>query len=120
MLRRTAALIFLAGLIIGCKSQGPKILSMTGSWRATSSGVTITLTLNENGKSITGSGTVQGSSSVAVDVTGMHEHPSVSLTLAAQGYAPMNFTGSFDGDNSVSGTLNGSGAVNEPATFLRQ
>jgi hypothetical protein len=80
------------------------------------------LTLSEDkDKRIDGSGSLAGSSAaVALTITGTHVHPDVTLTMKATSYQDMNFSGKFSGDNSIVGSLNGSGFVNESLTLSRR
>jgi hypothetical protein len=73
------------------------------------------------GGAVTGTGTISGAGTpLAITVTGTHSHPNVSLNANAPGFEPMNFQGTFTNDNTINGTLNGSGFDNFALTLQRQ
>ena len=92
-----------AALGCGDDANEPKIPSLDGRWSGTTSDLTIDLTLTESDREITGSGTLSGSSSLALQVDGSHVHPDVSLTMSASGYEDTNFTGEMINDEAVRG-----------------
>jgi PKD repeat protein len=99
--------------------------SMSGTWQGTfdldGSQVTTNMILTESGGSVSGSGAFQTSGgSLAFTVTGTHPHPTVALTLMASGFEDTNYSGTFTGNNTVAGALNGSGFNDEPLTINRQ
>ena len=51
-------------------------------------------------------------------VSGTYADPNVSLTLVAQGYQPLSFTGTRAGGQ-IAGTLNGSGFNSVPITLYK-
>ncbi len=121
---RILVMVSLALAMIGCSggdSNAPKTpTTVTGTWVGTSSGATVNLVLTENSGTVSGSGTmVAGTASIALTVAGSHNGASVSLTFKTSGFQDTNLTGTFAG-NSITGTLNGSGFVNEPVTLQRQ
>jgi hypothetical protein len=111
-------------------STPPPVPSATGTWlgnAVTDFGANrfITLALQENGQ------TVSGTCSVAVSlvdppywtcsVSGAHDHPSLDLTLTEPTFAPLTITGTFTDANTYSATLSGTaGWTNTPVTFMRQ
>jgi len=121
--RSVVALLLLSVFVAACNDdQGPKIPSMSGTWSGYIGGITFSLTLTEDkDRRVEGSGSVSASSTaIAFTVTGNHVHPNVTLTIKATGYYDLNFSGKYSGDNTIVGTLNGSGFVNEPLTFNRR
>lgn len=97
--------------------------TLDGRWVGTASGVTMDVTLNENDTGdVTGSGTLSGSTSIAMTITGTHTYPNVSFTAHANGYEDMNFTGKLAAGEtaSITGTLNGSGFNNFALTLRAQ
>lgn len=117
-----ATLLLLAA--VGCGDKGPTeppIPVLTGGWQGNTGGATVTMTLSAAGPSLSGSGNLSGAGgALALQITGTHAHPSVSLTFTAPGYQPLNFQGTMQGDRSIVGTLSGSGYNNDPITFHRQ
>ncbi len=102
----------------GGDATGPKTPSLTGSWSGNVTEGTVSLTLVESeAGAVTGSGNLAGV--VAVNVTGSHAHPNVSLTLAASGFQSANITAVMSGNDTMTGTLNGSGWVSVPITLTR-
>lgn len=95
------------------------IPTATGGWSGNNSGITLSVVLAETGGTVSGSGTLAGTTSLAVTVAGTHAHPTLSLTFAAPGFQPSVFIGSYTASNTVSGTINGSGFVNFPMTLTR-
>jgi hypothetical protein len=92
----------------------------TGQWTGSSLGLTLSLTLTETSGQISGTATLASSSqTVALTVTGLHAHPSVSLTLSAAGFEPTNYTGTFSGNDAINGSLSGSGFVNFALNLTR-
>lgn len=101
----------------------PAIPTATGQWTGTASGISFSFTLSEasNG-SITGSGSASApTGSIAMTVrSGTHAHPNISLTLGGEGFEDANFQGAFAGDNTITGSINGSGFNNFALTLQRQ
>lgn len=93
----------------------------TGTWIGSATGVTLTATITESASgSLSGSGNFNGpEGAVAVTITGTHTHPSISFTMTSTGFTDVNYAGSFTGNNTIQGTLNGSGFVNFALTLLR-
>ena len=115
-------LIFFSVAAVGCGDDAnePKIPSLDGRWSGTTSDLTLSVTLTEDERVVTGSGTLSGSStSIALAVDGSHVHPDVSLTMSASGYEDMNFTGEFINDEAVRGELRGSGFNGETLTLSK-
>jgi hypothetical protein len=98
--------------------------TMTGQWSGSfsSNGVAtaLSMTLQETGGNITGSGNLSAPGvAIAITVAGTHAHPNVSLTLSATGFSPINLSGQYTDTRTITATLNGSGYVNQPATITR-
>ncbi len=119
---RIALVLLFSLAVIGCGDDAsePKIPTLDGRWSGTTSDLTVNLTLTEDNREVTGSGTLSGTSSIALQVDGSHVHPDVSLTLSASGYEDMNFTGELINDESVRGELRGSGFNGETLTLRKQ
>ena len=125
-MKRTIAAAGVLGTLLLSACGGETTPTVNGRWSgsATSASlglVTLTLTLSEseNG-AITGSGNIVDGENVAVTVTGTHADPNVSmnLSLGAQ-FEAINFAGQFVGDNTITGTLNGSGFTNFAMTLRK-
>jgi hypothetical protein len=96
--------------------------NVNGSWEGILEiGGTLTLTLTQNGNSVTGTGFfVQGSFNVACTVpSGSCDGSIVSLTIDTEGFIPFTYLGTFTDDNVHTGHLNGSGFTNESITFTK-
>ncbi len=123
---RAAVILALAVVFAGCRdndlSTEARTPSASGTWTGVMTIGTMTLTLAEDaGGSITGAGNIQGSGEgVSLTVTGTHVHPSITLTLRSSGFQDANYTGKFVTENTISGSLTGSGFNNETLTLTRQ
>ncbi|MFQ5538646.1 MAG: hypothetical protein ACE5GJ_14490 [Gemmatimonadota bacterium] len=85
---------------------------VSGSWKGSSLGITLSLVLAEGlGGAVSGSGNVSAPDlTVALTVRqGTHTYPNLSLVLGAVGYEEMNFSGKLVTETLITGTLNGSG-----------
>jgi hypothetical protein len=83
--------------------------------------MSVDVTLTETDGTLTGSGNLSGPDwSIAITATGTHAHPNVSMTISAQGYQDMNYTGTMAGDAAITGRLNGSGFNNTGLTLNRR
>ncbi|HWP36031.1 MAG TPA: hypothetical protein VNL18_00615 [Gemmatimonadales bacterium] len=121
----TATLLLpLTFALAGCgdSSSEPRTPSASGTWTGAVGSATFTLTLAEQrGGTITGAGSARATGgAVSLTVTGTHVHPSISLTLRSTGFEDLNYTGQFINDNTISGSLNGSGFTGETLTLVRQ
>ena len=121
VVRSLAALTLI--FAVGCggdKATAPAVnTSATGSWTGTSSGSTLSMVLNDNSGTVTGSGTLSASSSIALTITGNHAGANVSLTMSAPGYEPLNYAGTLN-DRTIIGSLNGSGFTNQSLVVTKQ
>jgi hypothetical protein len=116
MLRRSyvASLVALAVLIGACgssdKSGGPSLPTHDGTWSGYNAGITLTATLDQAGSQVTGNGNFASTTaSFAVTIVGTYVHPNVALTMSSPGFEDVNFSGAFTDNDSIAGTLNGSG-----------
>ena len=115
-IRRLSLLFLLAAT--GCVFGGDP--SIDGSWSGSIGSTNFSMTVTERDRTVTGSATISGSGgSIALTVTGTHAHPAVALTMSATGFESFNFTGNFETDDLITGSLNGSGFVNDQITLLR-
>ena len=115
----TAAALVLAACGGGGDSTGPSTRSLAGGWQGSTGGVTIALTLTSTNGTVSGDGSMTSvAAAIAVVVTGTYADPAVSLTLVAQGYQPLSFTGTRAGGQ-ITGTLNGSGFNSVPITLYK-
>lgn len=124
---RKLVLAGLVALAIGCGGGDSNDTTPTveGQWTGTittdeGSG-DLSLTLNEGDDgAVTGTGNlVVPGDALALTVTGNYSPPTVSLTMSAEGFEPMNLTGTVS-SSAITGTLNGSGFVNISLTLDRE
>lgn len=120
MIRGLFLLLFSASLL-ACGDSTEPTPTATGAWTGSASGVTLTVTISESASgTLSGSGNFTGPfGSAAVNITGTHAHPSISFTMTSTGFTDVNFSGSFTGDNTIQGSLNGSGFNSFALTLLR-
>lgn len=115
----TITLVFLAA----CRDQSPELPTFTGHWAGfAETGFNVEITASERGGEVLGGGKFSGGQqpTVAFSVTGVHLHPEVVLIIRASGFADVNFSGAFDGQDRVSGRLDGAGFENTTLTLGRQ
>ncbi len=107
-------IVILPMLCAGCIFGGDP--SLDGPWVAISSTeLRYSVTLQEEGKTVTGSGSISGAggsgSSAAflrsMTIVGIHSHPAVSLTFDFTGLPPETFTGNFETKDLITGRLSG-------------
>ena len=110
----------------GDGSSGPTRVEAEGSWTGSikdNSGSqvgTLTLTLTETNGSVSGNGNLASSSeALAVTASGTYSPPNLSLNLSAPGFETVNLSATV-GEQTMTGTLNGSGFVNSGITLNRQ
>lgn len=93
--------------------------ALAGTWTGSLSGASLTMTLVEANGIVNGNGTyAAGSMSLSLTFSSAYTSPTVALTAAAQGYAPMSITGTLSGSR-ITGTVNGSGYVNTAVTLTK-
>jgi hypothetical protein len=120
------SLLALAVLLsAACSSDSPSepaVPNIDGTWVGSQGGVATNVTLTGGtGGPVTGSGTISGGgSNFPITVTGTYSHPSVVLTIQAQGFPNLGFEGQFSDANTITGVLSGSGLNNLPYTLQRQ
>jgi hypothetical protein len=122
-MRRILSLALMLALLAACGDgpTDPPIPSLTGRWTGTTGDIAVDLTLTETGGALSGSGHLAAPSmSLAITATGTHAHPNVSMTIRAQGYEDMDYSGTMSGDAAIVGRLNGSGFTNEGLTLNRR
>jgi len=122
-MKKILLVLIIPFVLMACSdSTGPAIPSMAGTWQGTSEGLTLRMTLNQSETgAVSGNGTLSGSDmSIALTVSGTHNHPNVSLTGQASGYSDMNYSGHFQSDNLVAGSISGSGFNNFTLNLNRQ
>jgi hypothetical protein len=115
--------IMLVAMLAACGDSptGPDRVSINGTWVGSSSGMTVTVTMNEAGGTVSGSGNISATGgSTATQVHGTRAGANLSLTLSAQGYEPTNFTGTIQSNTLITGSLTGSGFNNMAITFNKQ
>ena len=99
---------------------------VTGTWQGNvqlgGPPVTMRMTLVEGESgAVTGNGTLNaGTQQLPLTVeSGTHQPPGVTLNLGATGFESMEFTGEFDGEDAIAGTLRGSGFSGETLNLFR-
>lgn len=111
-----------AAFVVACggSASAPPRISPAGAWTSVNGTSSLTMTLTENTGVVTGAGQfTQAGSSVALTISGTYAAPSISLVMTAQGFQPMNFSGSVSASQ-MTGSLNGSGFSNFTWIFARQ
>lgn len=100
---------------------GPASWDVSGQWSGTLSGVSMSMSLNENADgNIAGNGNFSGSSdSFAFDVSGSHVDENVNLTISATGFEDFNYSATLEDEDQMEGELNGSGFTGETLTLVR-
>lgn len=106
---------------VGCdNSTGPERRSLLGLWTSTGFEASITLTLNETARNVTGTGRYVGTDRAeGFRVSGTHAEESVALNFEYDGAGDMNFLGEFTNADELQGTLVGGGLRGQPITFRR-
>jgi hypothetical protein len=107
-LRRLIPLIILALTACGESATAPPAAeTMTGIWVGTTAGiVSVRADLVEIGGAVTGSGTfTHGTDEYPMLVSGTHSFPDVNLRVTIEGQSEMDFVGTFQGSDTVVGTL---------------
>jgi hypothetical protein len=116
---RIIALIALLWLV-GCGGA-----STDGSWSINMTVCKGTMSLVDDGGDLTGSWTCSGPSSaggtltLGGNLTGTETDRAVSLSMAAAGYQPLIMTGTWDGEDKITGSLSGSGMNGNAFTATR-
>lgn len=105
-----------------CRDQSPEQPTFTGRWTGfAETGFNVEITASESRGEVMGAGKFSGGQQpVAFTVTGVHLHPDVVLIIRASGFADVNFSGAFDGEDRVSGRMDGAGFNNTTLTLGRQ
>ncbi len=110
---RRLTIVVLPMLCAACIFGDP---SIDGPWVGLSStGLVYSITLQEEDKTVTGSGSIAGEGSSgssagflrSMTIVGTHSHPAVSLTFDFSGLPPETFTGNFETDRLITGRLSG-------------
>ncbi len=98
---------------------------LTGSYSGTTDGVTLSLTLTDNGGSISGSGTFgDATDTFAVSVAGTRNGSTATLQVSSPELVPLTFTGTVSSNgSSFTGNLTGTGSDGSsiliPFTLIR-
>jgi len=93
-----------------------------GTWTGSVSGfVDLILHLSQERATISGWGVISGAGpTLKVSVHGTNRYPDIEFTIAIPGYEAMIVTGQLVDLRRIDGVVNGSGANNNPITFVRQ
>ncbi|HET7273878.1 MAG TPA: hypothetical protein VFI91_01775 [Longimicrobiaceae bacterium] len=121
---RRAILTMMVPLILGAcgGSTGPDDRhSLNGQWESQDFRADeVLMTLTVTNRQVVGHGSLTNTtSSTALTIEGTYVPPSVSLNLGLERFEDINFEGTFEDDNTLIGTLRGSGFDAEPITFVR-
>ncbi|MFW6085161.1 MAG: hypothetical protein ACODAA_08110 [Gemmatimonadota bacterium] len=119
----SAGILALMLVVTACGDDAPtepETPTVNGSWTGSGGDFSFDLTLSESESgSISGSGTAEADEPLSLTISGTHAHPDVSLTMSSSGYSDLNFSGEFSGDDTIHGSLNGSGFDNFALTLNR-
>ena len=122
-MRKLGLLPLLALLLTlaGCSSStGPERRSLVGLWTSSGFEASITITLSETARNVTGAGRyVAPTRAEGFRVVGTHAEESVALNFEFEGPGDMNFLGEFVDEDEMQGTLVGGGLRGQPITFRR-
>lgn len=121
-MKRILLVTFLGLTLAACGDDGgPEIPEFDGRWQGAMGSVVVTVTASENDDGVlNGSGTMSvGTESIAFSFDGIHAHPDVSFTGTASGFEDFNFSGEFTDDDTIHGSLSGSGFSGEALVLRR-
>jgi hypothetical protein len=122
-LRRTFITVLVGLSVAACggdSTSAPATPNPSGGWASVNGNSRLTMTLNNVNGNLTGNGQfTQGTTSVALTISGTYAPPSISLSMSATGFATLNFSGTV-ADARMTGSLNGSGFSNMTWLFERQ
>ncbi len=121
---RQAKFLAVLGMLAlaGCGGDsGPAPIQAEGNWQGTTqNGTVLALTLTETNGAVQGTGTfTTPSESIPLTGTGTYVEPQLSFTIAAEGFNNLNLTTTV-GESRMTGTLNGSGFLNESISLDRK
>ena len=109
-------------LFVGCNSLATDIENSTvnGTWRGTVSGQTFTISLQQAGQTLAGTGTVlnQGVTK-SLSVSGSYAKPNLTLTMQSPGDPTLSLDGIVEGDSFV-GNLTGGSFTTPVAIAMRR
>ena len=115
----TAALVALA-LACGDDSSGPSGAQLDGTWSGDTDLGTMSITLNETGGDITGTGLLTaGSHSADLALEGTLDGSTVVIEVSSPVLTPFELNGSVNG-NTMTGTIDGAGPDPFPFSFTRE
>ena len=118
-MRRFAAVLAFA-MLAACGDSTAPAPTVDGTWTGQTGSQLFTLTLNQSGTSVTGSGTVTNTptGTRALTVVGSFNAPTLTATLSSGSIQPINLTASVNG-KAMTGSLSGSGWNGEAITLNR-
>ena len=118
-MRRHFAVLALASLVACDKLSGPLESTVGGTWTGTSAGQTLTMTLQQGGTSVAGTGTLTGSFGTrSLSISGNFAVPDLTLTLATAGAQPITLEAAVTA-SSMLGSLNGGGFTGNAIAMSR-
>lgn len=121
---RNLGLIPLLALLLavaGCStSTDPERRSLIGEWTGAVGEASVTLTLSEAARTVTGTGRyVAADRAQGFRVEGTHAEESVAMNFEFEGPGDLNFLGEFVDEDEIRGTIVGDGLRGQPVSFLR-
>jgi hypothetical protein len=127
-MRRLLPISLLSALFLtlsGCGGSdspaAPQAVNPSGGWTSVNGTARLTMTINSVNGTVSGNGQfTQGSTSIAMSITGTYVPPSISLSMSATGFQTLNFSGAVESPTRMTGTLNGSGFSNTIWIFDKQ
>jgi len=124
-MRRMSLVLALVLVLVGCSDpSGVGMPDLTGRWSgSTETGdvpATLQITVLERDGQLTGAGVIFVVQAVhSLTLEGVHAYPNVSFKNAASGFADFNYSGRFDGNATIVGTLRGSGFGGQTVILTR-
>lgn len=120
-MRNLALLSLLVVSLAGCgTSTEPERRSLIGEWTGAVGEASITLTLSEAARTVTGTGRyIAADRAEGFRVRGTHAEKSVAMNFEFETPGDLNFLGEFVDDDEIRGTLVGGGLRGQPVSFIR-
>jgi hypothetical protein len=118
-MRRLFAVLAFASLVACDSLSGPLESTVDGTWTGTSAGQSLTMTLQQGGTGVVGTGTLTGSFGTrTLSISGNFAVPDLTLTLGTPGAQPITLQAAVTA-NSMLGSLNGGGFTGNAIAMAR-
>jgi hypothetical protein len=105
--------------LVACDTFDPlRDNTVTGTWRGSASGQNFVLNLQQAGSTVAGTGTLSGTPTRTLAISGNYQQPNFSATLTPDQGTPITMQGTVEGGSFV-GTLNGGGFSGTGLALLR-